>query len=324
VLGAPKAMNARRRKTVVRGSVIASLAGLALAASALALTPVLGEVTVAGTLETPTHLTLKTTYILYYLQLRSGSAEQRFAVQLTPPAFATAGGLPEGQSIDGPTDIALQGPGTIGDMVQQPSAITPCSSRTARYHGYATGVASVDVLLPPDSNTTLAVRYDTGRRAPWSDSDFRLTFTIEPYLVGTYPAGSAFAGGATVTTASSVTTAGPVVSGRTGAHILLKTSPAEPQGEPYGPRTVSGGSAIEVSGRLLPAAAGRRIVLQWDRGGGALHTLATVHTSAGGRFGPTRWRPGGAGTYELWASYPAQSGGLVADATSCPLRFSVG
>ena len=32
---------------------------------------------------------------------------------------------------------------------------------------------------------------------------------------------------------------------------------------------------------------------------------------------------GAPGTYELWASYPAQPGGLVADSTSCPLRFTV-
>ena len=92
-----------------------------------------------------------------------------------PPPFATAGGIDEGQSIDGPTAIALQGPGTLGQLVQSPSVLTACSSRQSAFHGYATGTASIDVLLPANSATTLAVRYDTGRRAPWVDSDFRLT-----------------------------------------------------------------------------------------------------------------------------------------------------
>jgi hypothetical protein len=296
---------------------------LTLALLALLTAVSIAQVTVSGTLETPTHLTAKTRYILYYLQLHSGASEERFAVQMTPPPFATIGGLPEGQSVDGPTDIALQGPGTLGSSVQAPSTIVPCSSRTSAFHGYATGVASVDVLLPPNSATVLAVRYDTGRRAPWVDSDFKLAFTIEPTLVGTYPATSPFAAGATVTSASSVTTAGPLVSGPTGAHILLATKPRQAGSDPYAPTAIKAGGTVEVGGRLLPGKAGRRIVLQWSRGG-ALHTIAVLHTTASGHLPETAWRPGASGTYELWASYPKQPGGLLADSTSCPLRFAVG
>jgi hypothetical protein len=261
--------------------------------------------------------------ILYYLQLHSGTNEERFAVTLTPPPFATLGGLPEGESIDGPTDIALQGPGTLGTTVNTPSVITPCSSRASAFHGYATGVASVDVLLPPDSNTTLAVRYDTGRRAPWVDSDFRLKFTVEPFLVGNYPASSPFAAGATITTADSVTTRGPLVTGKTGAHILLSTSPGQSKSSPYAPKTISGNTVVRIRGRLLPAEPGRRIVLQWAHAGGSLRPLAVLRTGAQGHFGATAWQPRSAGTYELWASYPTQPGGLLADSTSCPLRFTV-
>jgi hypothetical protein len=312
-------VRAERLRRVLGAAALATLALAALAPAGLA-----DGVTVSGTLDTPVHLTLKTRHILYYLQLHAGPSQELFSVKLTPPPFATKGGLPEGASIDGPTDIALQGPGTIGDEVNQPSAIVPCSNRASAFHGYATATTSVDLLLPAGANTVLAVRYDTGRRAPWVDSDFRLTFTLEPSLVGTYPASSPFAAGATLTSPASYTTAGPRVSGTTGAHILLRTKPGHGAGGPYAPAKLGAGRSVQVSGSLLPALAGRRIVLEWARAGGALHTITSVTTRAGGRFGPVSWHPGGHGSYELWASYPAQPGGLVADGTSCPLRFSVG
>jgi hypothetical protein len=160
-------------------------------------------------------------------------------------------------------------------------------------------------------------------RAPWVDSDFRLTFTLEPFLVGTYPSSSPFAAGATMTSPLSYTTTGPLISGRTGAHILLRTTPHQGGTDPYAAKSLAAGGSVRVSGSLVPEQPGRRIVLQWARGGGALHTITTVTTGAGGRFGPVSWRPAAHGTYELWASYPSQAGGLVADGTSCPLRFSV-
>jgi hypothetical protein len=308
-----------------------SLLGRAAAAGAVAMVGLatvassgLADVSVSGTLVTPTHVTPRTHVILYYVQMHSGTNEERFAVTLTPPPFATVGGLPEGKSIDGPTDIVLQGPGTLGTTVNTPSVITPCSSRASAFHGYATGVTSVDVLLPPDSNTTLAVRYNTGRRAPWVDSDFRLKFTTEPLLVGTYPASSPFAAGATITTATSFTTSGPLVSGKTGAHILLSASPGQSKSNPYAPKTIGASTVVRISGRLLPGEPGRRIELEWAHAGGSLKPLAVVHTGAHGRFAATRWQPHSPGTYELWASYPNQPGGLLADSTSCPLRFTVG
>ncbi|MGA2470770.1 MAG: hypothetical protein ABSG64_08785 [Solirubrobacteraceae bacterium] len=318
-------MNGRAHRSLARPllgrTALAGALGFALLAG---VAPAgLADVSVSGTLATPTVVTTRTHFILYYLQLHSAANQELFAVQMTPPPFATVGGLPEGQSIDGPVDIALQGPGTLGDTVQTPSSITPCSSRTSAFHGYATGVASVDVLLPPDSNTTLAVRYDTGRRAPWVDSDFRLLFTVEPFLVGTYAAGSPFAAGATVTTPYAITTTAPLVGSKTGAHILLHTSPGQPLSTPYAPKTIGTSTVVEISGRLLPAKPGRRIILQWAHAGGSLRQLAVVATNAQGRFAATAWRPGTPGSYELWASYPAQPGGLIADGTSCPLRFTV-
>jgi hypothetical protein len=313
-----RACKRRRRRVSGGATVLVFVVGAVLAPATSA------ELTVNGTLFSPRTVSASTRYILYYLQMHSSSTSQElFSVRMTPPPIATVGGVDQGRSIDGPTDIALQGPGTLGDTVQSPSVITPCSARESAFHGYATGVASVDVLLPPDSATTLAVRYDTGRRAPWVDSDFKLKFTVQTQLVGTYPAGSPFAATPTVTTPVTVTTAGPTVGGHTGVHILLSTTPRGTPGTPYAPREISRGQPVAISGRILPAAAGRLIALQWAHGDGALHPLEQVRTDASGHFTATAWSPGPPGTYDLWASYPKQPGGLAADTTSCPVRFTV-
>ncbi len=305
---------------------LAAVLSFAAAATAAAIpTTAAGDLTLSGTLVTPVQLDASTHHVLYYLQMHTGSLAEAFSVALTPPPFATAGGVDEGVSVDGPTVVALQGPGRLGRLVQAPSVIVACSARPAAFHGYATGPSSVDVMLPANSSSTLAVRYGVGRRAPWVDSDFRLKFTVHDRLVGHYAPGSPFARvRSTVPDGLSLTTTGPVVAGTTGAHILLTTAPGGTPGLPHPPRAIASRQAVQVGGRLLPAQSGRRVVLQWDRGGGALHTLASVTTGAGGVLPATTWRPGRAGVYELWASYPPQPGGLVADTTSCPLRFSVG
>ncbi len=275
-----------------------------------------------GTLSTPTSVDASTRTVVYYLQMHStAEREERFSVRLAPPPFAMIGGLDEGQSLTGPRSIALQGPGTLGQTVADGRFVVSCSERTSAYHGYTTGASTVDVLLPAGSATTLAVRYATGRRAPWVDSDFRLTFSARPKLVGTYEADSPFALGPTLTQTTTLITAGPVVRGRTGAHLILNTNPSATRGPTQTPRSVRRGEPITIRGRMLPARGRRRVVLQWARHGGALRTLATVRTDARGRFTAPAWRLGAADTYELWARYPQQSGGLVADGTSCPLRF---
>jgi hypothetical protein len=302
-------MSVRRIRRLLAGAVAVGVAAVFVAVSSASLS-------VSGTLFSPSTVDASTPDVLYYLQMHSGATQELFSVQMTPPPFATVDGRDEGSSLDGPTAVALQGPGTLGNLVQTPDVIAACSDRPSALHGYATGTASVDVLLPPNSGTTLAVRYDTGRRAPWIDSDFKLTFTVQAQLVGTYPAGSPFAGAPTVTTPVTMTTAGPAVAGRIGVHILLDTAPRAPAG-------ISRGAAIAISGRILPGRSGRRIVLEWARPGGPLIKLASARTRAGGRFTARPWRPAKPGSYELWASYPSQPGGLVADTTSCPLRFTV-
>lgn len=300
------------------------LAGAAALAAALLSAPAAPAAPVVnGTKTTPETVDAKTKQILYYLDLASGPQEEAFSVRFIPPRFATSGGRAEGESIDGPRKIALQGPGQLGQLIQDPRFSTPCSDRDAAFHGYATGPASVDVLLPPNSASTLAVRYLTGRRAPWADGDYRLTFVVEPKLVGSYALASPFFGKQASSFAKRTRrTAGPRPGGRLGAHLLLSSSPAGTWGETGTPRRVRRGQTVRVRGTLLPRTAARRIDLQARAAGGRLRTVDSVRTDRRGRFTAT-WKPSAAGVQELWARYPTQRGGLTADTTSCPLRFQV-
>lgn len=302
-------------------------AAAVLAAGLVALaclpTPATAAPSVFGTKVTPRTVDAGTRQILYYLDLSSGPQEEAFSVRLIPPRFATKGGRAEGESIDGPRKIALQGPGELGQLVQDGRFTQPCSDRDAAFHGYATGPAEVDVLLPPNSSTTLAVRYLTGRRAPWADGDYRLRFVVQPRLVGTYLAPSPFFGKqADAFSAVTRRTDGPVPRGRLGAHLILSSKPAGTWGDGSAPRRIRRGKAVRISGRVLPATRGRRVDVQVRAGRGRLKTLSAVRTDARGRF-TARWTPRRTGTFEIWARYPRQVGSLRADTTSCPLRFLV-
>lgn len=298
----------------IAGCVLLGTSGVASAA----------DVVATGTKVSTAKVDASTRSIIYYVDLRNTTAtDQFFSVRLTPPVFATRGGRDEGQSIDGPRQLALQGPGTLGQLVQDPRFGAPCSDRDSAFHGYATGPASVDVLLPASSATTLAVRYAAGRRAPWSDSDFRLKFTMQPRLVGTYQEGQVFFGQtATVGGTSTAVSSGPRAAGALGAHLLLRTTPGGVWGENATPRSVAFGSRVGLSGSLLPAEAKRRVDLQVRRPGGALRTVASVRTDKQGRFRGS-WRATTRGVVEFWARYPRQSGDLRADSTSCPIRLRV-
>ncbi len=282
------------------------------------------QVRITGTNVSSERLEAGDRSIIYYADLRNSSAiEQAFSVRMTPPKFATTGGRSEGESIDGPRQLALQGPGQMGQLVQDPRFEAPCSDRDSAFHGYATGPASVDLLLPAGAATTLAVRYATGRRAPWRDTDFRLRFAVQPRLVGTYELGQPFFGRtATVTTTTRRTTSGPKPGGKLAAHLLLNTTPAATWGETRAARGVSRGRTVAITGRVFPAVSDKKVVLQERRPGGTLRTIETVRTDPKGRFRGS-WRASRTGTVEFWARYPTQSGDLRADSTSCPLRLRV-
>ncbi len=279
---------------------------------------------------TPVTADQRVTDVIYYLDLQAGPTDQRFSVRLQPGSFARQGGRDEGQSVDGPLQFGLDGPGTVGQVVTDPAFATPCSDRDATFHGYATGAASVDVFLPAGAASTLAVRYKTGRRAPWADTDLRLRFAFEQRLVGTYDASSPLFGAATSVEGANtinITREVPVVSSgkgrKIGAHLILSTTPKGTYGDDgeTAARKVPASQPIRVSGRLLPALSGKRVVLQWRKPGKGLRTAASVRTGSGGRFA-TSLRLPGKGTYELWASYPTQPGPLTSDTTSCPIRFT--
>lgn len=298
--------------------------GLLCAAATLgSAAPAAADPTFTETLVTPTAMKPGTRVILYYLRMQSGPQEERFSMRLTPPRFATLGGRDEGQTVDGPRAIALQGPGRIGQQDQAGDFAPACSASKDRQHGYTTGADTVDLLLPPNSGTTLAVRYETGAFTPWADSDFRLTFTALPRLVGTYAPTDPFAVGATLQRSVTLRTAGPTAGGPIAAHLVLTSVPAGAYGSATSARTVARRTAIVARGRLLPAAGGRQVILEASRNGGMLRTVARVRTDRSGAFRAPAWRPALAGTYELWARYPTQPGGLRADTTSCPLRFRV-
>lgn len=311
---------------------------LTLAAlTAMALLPAGAQaLTISGTTtktlpeSTPVTGDQRVTDVIYYLDLQAGPSDQRFSVRLQPGSFARQGGRDEGQSVDGPLQFGLDGPGTVGEVATDPAFAIPCSDRDAAFHGYATGSASVDVHLPAGANTTLAIRYKTGRRAPWVDTDLRLRFAFEQRLVGTYPPSSPLFGPATSldgANTQNVTREIPVVSSgkgrKIGAHLILKTTPKGTYGDDgeSRARTVRASSPIRVSGQLLPKLSGKRVVLQWRQPGKGLRTAKAVRTTKGGRFTATLRLPG-KGAYELWASYPTQPGPLTTDTTSCPIRFS--
>lgn len=304
------------------GVLAAAIAGCALLGTPGAAWA--ADVVATGTKVSIAKVDASTRSIIYYVDLRNTTAsDQFFSVRLTPPSFATKGGRDEGQSIDGPRQLALQGPGTLGQLVQDPRFDEPCSDRDSAFHGYATGPASVDMLLPASNATTLAVRYAAGRRAPWADSDFRLKFSIQPKLVGTYQEGQVFFGRtATVGGTSTTASRGPTADGALGAHLLLNTWPTGVWGEGSTPRSVKYRSRVTLSGRLLPAEAKRRVDLQLRKPGGALRTIASVRTDKNGRFRGS-WRATTRGIVEFWARYPRQSGKLRADSTSCPMRLRV-
>lgn len=312
------------------------LTAAALGALALALPASAGALTISGTTmktlpeSTPITADQRVTDIIYYLDLHAGATDERFSVRLRPGAFAREGGRDEGQSVDGPLQFGLYGPGTVGQVVTEPAFATPCSDRDRAFHGYSTGTATVDVFLPAGANTTLAIRYKTGRRAPWVDTDLRLRFAFESRLVGTYDAASPLFGAATnVDSANTqtITRELPVVASgkgrKIGAHLILETTPKGTYGDDgeTAARTVKATAPIRVRGRLLPALSGKRVVLQWRKPGQSLRTAKRVRTTKGGRFTTTLRLPG-KGAYELWAAYPTQPGSLTSDTTSCPIRFT--
>lgn len=285
---------------------------------------------VVGALRSPDVANASTKEIIYYFDLRAGESDERFSLHLTPPSFATIGGETEGQSLDGPVQVVMQiGPGTVGQVSVEPSFASVCSSRLSAFHGYSTGIATIDLALPANSSNRLAVRYVTGRRAPWIDTNYGLRFSTSNDLVGTYAAPSPLAGGPTRENQSQTLVKTPAIAvapvgkAKIGAHLIVNATPKGGAGEEDTPRTVKRGSSVLVNGRLLPASKGKRVQLQWATVGGQPRTAKTVTTREGGRFTTRLPVPNATGVRELWAAYPTQPGKLTSDSTSCPITYKL-
>jgi len=215
----------------------------------------------------------------------------------------------------------LEGAGRVVDY--EPPVSVAVAGRTPCQRGYAeTSAAVVTLELPANSRSTLVARAETGRAAPWPDTDYRLTFAV---AVGAPP-------GKSVT----VRPPEPEVTGRRGTRVRIQLLP--------GPRP-RGGRPVRVSGTIAPAAVGASITL-WraavrQPAGGAIYVegpdfprdyeaprrLAAVATDTRGRFVSPAWQPRRrkgiyGGDYAVWATYRPGARSRVPERT-CPLFLSV-
>jgi hypothetical protein len=301
-------------------------AGFAAAIALVAAGPAGASPSFTGTLETPEAFSWpSTTSLTYYLRMAAGPSDEVFSVRLTPPRYGVRSPIDEGESIDGPRAVALQGPGVIGQIETEPRFIEPCSAFRDRTPGYATGAETVDVFLPANSNTTLAARYAAGATAPRAATDYRLRFTALPRLTGDYGVGSPFAGRTpSFTRPISLTTSPIRIEGRTAVKVILATSPRAGAGPGAQPGTVPVHHRVTIFGRLLPARRGLRVEIGEvaGRAEGRLRRVARVMTDARGRFRYRGWRPSAIGLHEVWAHAPAQ-GDVAESWVSCPRRLRV-
>ena len=269
--------------------------------------------------------------IVYRLELTTGSAPQRVRVAVQPPIFAAGGGPPPRTAAPGVKPVGspiqllerpvLEGGGRIVDY--EPPLSAAIAGRTPCQRGYAeTSAAVVTLELPANTRSTLVARAETGRAAPWPDTDYRLTFAV---TVGAPPAKSV-----------TVRPAKPEVTGRRGTRVRIQLLP--------GLRPTRG-HPVRVSGTIAPAAVGASITL-WHAAvrqpaGGALYVegpdfprdyetprrLGTVATDTRGRFVSPAWLPRRrkgvyGGDYAVWATYRPSTRGRVPERT-CPLFLSV-
>jgi hypothetical protein len=215
----------------------------------------------------------------------------------------------------------LEGAGRVVDY--EPPLSVAIAGRTPCQRGYAeTSAAVITLELPANARSRLVARAETGRAAPWPDTDYRLAFAV---AVGSPP-------GKSVT----VRPAEPDVTGRRGTRVRFQLLPGLRPGR---------GRPVRVSGSITPAAVGASITV-WHAAvrqptGGALYIegpdfprdyeaprrLGTVTTDTRGRFVSPAWQPRRrkgtyGGDYAVWATYRPAARNRVAERT-CPLFLTV-
>lgn len=248
------------------------------------------------------------TQVEYALTIRTGADAERFSVAAELPVLDVAGG---GLPLRFERLVAAGAGRVLGR--RQVAASPGCApSAPARYHGYRPVAESLDLALPPQSETVLRATYEARRFAFWPGVDLDLRFAL----------GRPFDGApATVKLPQRIATQGPSVRRRrSGLRIDLRTAPASSYSATARPRRIARGTPIAIFGQVHPRLQAEEVRLAWTGPGARLQTLAHVRTDARGRFRLTDWRPVALGIYELWAFAKATTANVVDD-HRCPRTF---
>ena len=261
-----------------------------------------------------------TTELVYRLRMTTGAQAERFSVDVMPPLFRTRLGSGdnvhrEGATITPDEQVSLEGPGTL-TPTGEGKALIACSPSTGLgAHGYEPRYPGFVVELPARSTSTLVARYRTAGRALWPGSDLRLTMRAGRGTTGY--------GAATLDREVEVRSPRVALSGRAAPRVELWTSPQSSPGVFAKLRRLAAGSPLTISGRVMPARAGRRVSLWTIRHGDdeEPRRLATVSTDARGRLRLRTRTPQRAGSYELWARTANDAGGRPEH--SCSMGFQI-
>lgn len=260
------------------------------------------------------------TRLTYRLRVQTGSEAERFTIDVRPPLYRTrlGGGdnvRREGATIEPAAPLELEGPGTL-TAIGEGRALVACSPSTGfGAHGYEPRYPRAVVELPARSTSFVVARYRTGRHRLWPGSDLRLTMQVKR-ATGGY-------GAATLAEDAEIRSPSVTHTGRTAPRIELWTRPESSPGVFTKLRRLTGGSRLEIAGRVTPVRAGRRVSLWTIRHGYGERPrrLATVRTSSTGHLRLRTRVPSRAGDHELWARTAADVIGRPEH--SCSMAFNV-
>jgi hypothetical protein len=247
----------------------------------------------------------------YRLEIRTTTRAQHLTIELQAPGWGLTG--PAGSPVRLLGRPRLDGAGELVAFHQ--IAFGGAAQMCVR--GYATASPYVEVTLPENATTTLVATYETGRAAPFPDTDYRVTFVARG-LAGRMPE------------VVEARPPRPALAGKTGVRLSLRTNPARPRR----------GQMVAVVGRATPALAGDAVHLVAARGrkGPAERVffegpsyprdyepprpLGDVRVNEGGRFAFGGWELSGRHYFAVQAVYRSRRPDVVSD-RSCPLQLWV-